>query len=530
MEYLDINGLNTLWSKIVDKFGDQSDEVDTKINNLSKTIANTYVTTTDLTTKLNSYLTTSAASSTYLTKTDASSIYLTKSTASSTYATTAQATYTAGNYISISNRKISCTYSYTLTKSAIIDALGYTPGTSSSEPITYSAGTGISISGTTISVDTSTIATKSYVDSAVASASSGGTVDLSGYAKLTDLAAYAKTSDLSSYAKTSDLSDYVEISNVTTSGSGNAITGVSIDSSTGKIVFTYGTISGGSSSGTTSVSVTNKNATLSFGSSHTIATVAGTDITVVMPSAPSSGNSGSIVSVATEYNSGDSIAIITVDGTAHTIYTPIYATKSYVDNKVSEITSAAGGDGNTTYELSISGQVVTLTGSDSSTSKVTIPTPTSVSYATKAGSADSATSATSATTATTASKLSTSAGSATQPVYFANGVPVACTYTLGASVPANAKFTDTTYSAATTSTAGLMSASDKAKLDKIDVNNLGGSTVTVNPILTSGTKIATIKVDNNSYTLYCEKDTDTGTTDSAISTSDIESLCTSILG
>lgn len=49
-----------------------------------------------------------------------------------------------------------------------------------------------------------------------------------------------------------------------------------------------------------------------------------------------------------------------------------------------------------------------------------------------------------ATTATTATKLSTSsAGSATQPVYFSSGKPVACTYTLGKSVPADAVFTDT---------------------------------------------------------------------------------------
>ena len=48
--------------------------------------------------------------------------------------------------------------------------------------------------------------------------------------------------------------------------------------------------------------------------------------------------------------------------------------------------------------------------------------------------------------AATASKLTTSSkGSATQPVYFSGGVPVACTYTLGKSVPSDAKFTDTTY-------------------------------------------------------------------------------------
>ena len=75
------------------------------------------------------------------------------------------------------------------------------------------------------------------------------------------------------------------------------------------------------------------------------------------------------------------------------------------------------------------------------------------------------------------SKLS-SKGSATQPVYFSNGVPVATTYTLGKSVPADAKFTDTTYSAATTSAAGLMSAADKSKLNGIatgaQVNSITG--------------------------------------------------------
>ncbi len=72
-----------------------------------------------------------------------------------------------------------------------------------------------------------------------------------------------------------------------------------------------------------------------------------------------------------------------------------------------------------------------------------------------------------ANTATTASKLGTNAGSGTQPVYFSNGVPTNTTYTLGKSVPSDAKFTDTTYSAATTSENGLMSSTDKKKLDGI---------------------------------------------------------------
>lgn len=52
-----------------------------------------------------------------------------------------------------------------------------------------------------------------------------------------------------------------------------------------------------------------------------------------------------------------------------------------------------------------------------------------------------------AETATVASYLGEAdKGSATQPIYLDGGSPVACTYTLGKSVPSNAVFTDTTYS------------------------------------------------------------------------------------
>lgn len=69
---------------------------------------------------------------------------------------------------------------------------------------------------------------------------------------------------------------------------------------------------------------------------------------------------------------------------------------------------------------------------------------------------------------TTYAKISTfkSKGSATNPVYFnKNGEPVALLYTLNTDVPRDAKFTDTTYSVATTSSPGLMSAVDKTKVD-----------------------------------------------------------------
>ncbi len=69
--------------------------------------------------------------------------------------------------------------------------------------------------------------------------------------------------------------------------------------------------------------------------------------------------------------------------------------------------------------------------------------------------------------ATSANKLNTDAGSATQPVYFSGGKPVATTYTLGKSVPSDAKFTDTTYSSATTAANGLMTSAMVTKLNGI---------------------------------------------------------------
>lgn len=123
--------------------------------------------------------------------------------------------------------------------------------------------------------------------------------------------------------------------------------------------------------------------------------------------------------------------------------------------------------------------------------------------------------------ATSAVKLDSSAGSATNPIYFSEGKPAACTYTLNKSVPSDAKFTDTvythptssgnkhipsggssgqilrwsadgtavwgadkdtTYNNATTSTDGLMSSSDKTKLDDIAA---GATKITVDSALSS---------------------------------------------
>lgn len=67
-------------------------------------------------------------------------------------------------------------------------------------------------------------------------------------------------------------------------------------------------------------------------------------------------------------------------------------------------------------------------------------------------------------------EVNTRVGSATKPVYVAeNGAATPISHSINTDVPANAKFTDTTYSDATQSTHGLMTAADKKKLDGMDL-------------------------------------------------------------
>lgn len=105
-----------------------------------------------------------------------------------------------------------------------------------------------------------------------------------------------------------------------------------------------------------------------------------------------------------------------------------------------------------------------------------------------------------------ASKLTTNAGSTTKPVYFRNGVPTECGFNIETNVPKNAVFTDTTYNNATQINDGLMSSTDKNKLDGIKD---GANVVTFSRGLTNGTKIGTLTINDIATDLYCETNTDT---------------------
>jgi hypothetical protein len=66
--------------------------------------------------------------------------------------------------------------------------------------------------------------------------------------------------------------------------------------------------------------------------------------------------------------------------------------------------------------------------------------------------------------------------------------------------------TNTTYNAASTSAAGLMSADDKAKLDTITKD---ADAVSFTQSLTSGTAVGTITINGTTTTLYCQTNTNT---------------------
>ena len=97
--------------------------------------------------------------------------------------------------------------------------------------------------------------------------------------------------------------------------------------------------------------------------------------------------------------------------------------------------------------------------------------------------------------ASSASKLTTNAGSATQPVYFKQGVPTAISYTINKSVPSNAVFTDTHYTthlyAGSGTAANAATTNGNTKLTVVD------NTTTRNSVTIKGTGGTTVTSDAN---------------------------------
>lgn len=98
--------------------------------------------------------------------------------------------------------------------------------------------------------------------------------------------------------------------------------------------------------------------------------------------------------------------------------------------------------------------------------------------------------------ANTALALTTNGGSSTQPIYFANGKPVACTYKLEKSVPSNAVFSDTTYGVASQEANGLLSSIDKKKIDGLSRVATSGRYADLVGLPTIPTKVSQLSNDS----------------------------------
>lgn len=116
--------------------------------------------------------------------------------------------------------------------------------------------------------------------------------------------------------------------------------------------------------------------------------------------------------------------------------------------------------------------------------------------------------ATSAIKADSADTLNADAGSVTNPVYFANGIPVKTTYTLGKSVPSNAVFTDTHHQAflragSNTSTSNATTTNGNTYINIIE-NDARRSGVKI-----TGSGATSVKSDANGVITISSTDTNT---------------------
>lgn len=174
------------------------------------------------------------------------------------------------------------------------------------------------------------------------------------------------------------------------------------------------------------------------------------DITLT-PSDIGADASGSAVAALTEAKSYTDTKVADLVGSApETLNTLEELSGALKDNAdivdvLNESIANKADSGHTHANLTIQANGTSLGTYNGSTAKTFNITPSGIGAATSGHTHNYAGSSSAGGSANSAVKLDSSAGSATQPVYFKDGKPVATTYTLGKSVPSDAKFTDTTY-------------------------------------------------------------------------------------
>ena len=123
----------------------------------------------------------------------------------------------------------------------------------------------------------------------------------------------------------------------------------------------------------------------------------------------------------------------------------------------------------------------------------------STDYATSGHTHSYAGSSSSGGSATSAVKLDSNAGSETQPVYFSGGKPVATTYSLAKSVPADAQFTDTHHTAnliTTNSSSGKTQSTTALTNGNVYLNLVENNTVRNSRLISGGADV-TVSTDTS---------------------------------
>ena len=298
-----------------------------------------------------------------------------------------------------------------ITKKNVIDALGYIPGTSSTEPITYT----LSKSGSKIILTSSEGTETSVTDSDTNTTYSAGT-------------------------------------GITLSGTTFSNAGVR-------------SISSGSTNGTISVNTNGTSAEVAvkgLGSAAYTASSAYASASHTHNYAGSSSAGGAATSAISVVDYGDTSKIIEIG----------YSGSGATTSNLLHIAGYLSGGTHTQIKDVSKDTLKSWLGLGSAAYTA------SSAYASASHTHNYAGSSSAGGSATSAVKLDTSsAGSATQPVYFSGGKPVACSYTLGKSVPSNAVFTDTWRGIQDNLTSTSTTDSLSAKQGKI-LNEKFGTTLT----------------------------------------------------
>lgn len=191
---------------------------------------------------------------------------------------------------------------------------------------------------------------------------------------------------------------------------------------------------------------------------------------------------------------------------ANTAKTNAATAQDTADSKIASV-SLASGTNNGTLKLTVDG---TATDNIAVKGLGTAAYTSSDAYATSGHTHNYAGSSSAGGAATSANKLNTDAGSATQPVYFENGVPKATTYTLGKSVPSSAVFTDTHYASSnvvggTSATSNTTSALTNGN---VYLNSVENGVVTSSHKI-SGSGATTVTTDANGNIVISSTDNNT---------------------